>query len=110
MRQWILAAATLAAAMGCSDGAPLNLGSNEASAPEASAPEASAPTIAGNWTGYIELQTLDDGSDVIALGFTQRADGSYDGTVTFGTRPPPPPPDPDAGYLPGVDLFDAGPV
>jgi hypothetical protein len=40
----------------------------------------------------------------------RQANGSYTGTATFGRQPPPPPPDPSVGYLPGVDLFDAGPA
>jgi hypothetical protein len=108
MRQWLLAAAALVGAAGCVGPAPLNLGgSSDAAPPLESGVE--TPGLAGSWTGYIELETLGDGSDVVALDFTKQADGSYTGTATFGLRPPPPPPDPSVGYLPGVDVFDAGP-
>jgi hypothetical protein len=89
-------------ASGCSDGSPLNLGSN---APVGG--EAAPATLVGSWKGYAELAQLGDGSDVMKLVVTQNADGSYAGAMVFGNQPPPPPPDPNVGYLPGVSLEDA---
>lgn len=91
------ALACVLATAACSQGPKLDLGSNDGS----TSPTASGASIVGTWSGYAELQTFGDGSDVMTLTIAQAADASYSGTIAFGTRPPPPAPtDPMTGYPP----------
>jgi hypothetical protein len=63
--------------------------------------------LLGTWQGYTEAFTFPSGSDAILLVVTQAADGSIQGTVTYGQGTPPlPATDPTVGYPPGADWAD----
>ena len=102
------------------NGQTLHLGSNDAGDYDAACPAASASPpfpeagpwdsgsslgpLVGTWQGYAEAFTFHSGSDTIVLVFAKAADGSIQGTVTYGQgTPPPPPTDPNVGYPPGTD-------
>ncbi len=92
--------------LACS-GRSLDLGSNDGGASD-TAPPQTAQSIAGTWNGYIETVTFPDGTDVVTATFASQPDGSYTGTVLFGTTPMPPPPvDPNVGYPPGVAQYSS---
>ena len=57
-----------------------------------------------SWTGYIENQRFQSGSDVIKITFASDAAGLVVGKVTLGSgTPPPPATDAEATYPPGFD-------
>jgi hypothetical protein len=64
--------------------------------------------ILGTWKGYIEAYSFRQSrSDAVLLAFAAQADGTIQGTITFGVGPTPPPLTSDVLVR---DFSDAGPI